>query len=351
MVREVLGNGEDSRVREARAGKGAAIAMRTATLIVAAVSGLSLAVPAEAQHARGASYPAPVAVAPAAPMVVTPAAGAPGVRPMPQRPGMPRPGGWQPARPPQGGWKPGTPRPGGWRPTRPQQGSWTPGTPRPGNWQPSRPGRWGQRIDGRWHAGWKAPGGWGAYRRPVRGWTLPSYWIGGGFWINDWSSWGLSRPAAGYDWVRYYDDAVLIDRRGRVWDSVSGLDWDRDGHGYDYDDGYYAEDDRGYGADYDAPDYDDRDYDRDDRYEYRGDYGHHGYAVRPRVCVANCYAQGYYAAPATTTIVIQSVPVVTTTTTVTEEYVTYGGGRKVVRRVPSKKLYRAPVKSKNCYCR
>ena len=315
--------------------------MRTATLIATTLGGLSLAMPSQAQHA------APVAVAPTAPVVVT--QGAPvvqHVRQMPQRPGAPRPSGWQPVRPPQGGWKP----------------------TRPGNWQPARPARWGQRIDGRWAAGWKAPGGWGAYRRPVRGWTLPTYWIGSGFWINDWSSWGLSRPAAGYDWVRYYDDAVLIDRRGKVWDSVSGLDWDRDGHGYDdaddRDDGYYAgrEDDRGYGADYDAPGYDEPDYDRDvrvrhhdrrdyrDRYEYREGYGRSGYAARPMVCVANCYAPGYYyGAPTTTTVVIQSAPVVTKTV-VTEEVV-YSSPRRVVRRVPTKKLYRAPVKGKNCYCR
>lgn len=325
--------------------------MRTATMIVAAVSGLSLAVSAQAQQrswqGRGPAPVAPAATLPPAAAPIAPRFNPPQQGGWRHQPGAPRPGGWQPTRPPQGGWKPGTPRPGGWRPTRPphggwkpvhpsRPGTWTPGTPRPGSWH--RPGRWGQRIDGRWHAGWKAPGGWGGYRRPVRGWTLPSYWIGGGFWINDWSSWGLSAPAAGYDWVRYYDDAVLIDRRGRVWDSVSGLDWDRDGHGYDDDrhddDGYYAEDDRGYGADYDAPGYEDD-----------------GYAQRPLVCVANCYTQGYYGAPTTTTVVIQSAPVVTTTTTVTEEYVTYGGGRKVVRRTPSKKLYRAPVKSKNCYCR
>lgn len=313
--------------------------MRTATLIVAAVSGLALAAPVEAQQTRGASYPAPAAMVPAAPVTVVPTTVAPAAH-APQRPN----------------WRPGTPRPGGWQPTRPHRpGTWTPGTPRPGNWQPARPGRWGQRVDGRWYAGWRAPGGWGAYRRPVRGWTLPSYWIGGGFWINDWSSWGLSRPASGYDWVRYYDDAVLIDRRGKVWDSVSGLDWDRDGHGYDYDDDdrYYADRDR-YDRDYDAPGYDERDYDREvrrgDRYEYRGDHGYRGYARRPMVCVANCYGQSYYTAPASTTVVIQSAPVVTTTTTVTEEYVTYGA-RKVVRRAPTKKLYRAPVKSKNCYCR
>lgn len=315
--------------------------MRTATLIATTLGGLSLAMPSQAQQA------APVGVAPAAPVTVTRGAPMPGVQHVRHAPQ--RPGGWQPTRPPHGGWKPATSR--------------------PGNWQPARPGRWGQRIDGRWYAGWKAPGGWSAYRRPVRGWTLPTYWIGGGFWINDWSSWGLSRPAAGYDWVRYYDDAVLIDRRGKVWDSVSGLDWDRDGHGYDYDDGYVAdrEDyDRGYGADYDAPGYDDPDYDREvrvrhyDRREYRDRYddrdgydGYDGYrrhARRPLVCVANCYTQGhYYGAPATTTVVIQSAPVVTKTV-VTEEVV-YSSPRRVVRRVPSKKLYRAPVKGKNCYCR
>lgn len=222
------------------------------------------------------------------------------------------------------------------------------------------PGRWGEKIRGRWHAGWKAPGGWGGYRRPVRGWTLPSYWIGGGFWISDWSSWGLSSPPYGYNWVRYYDDAVLVDRGGRVWDSVSGLEWDRGdgyyderGEGYEYDD-REAYDERGdYGADYDAPGYDD---DRYEDEEYRGEYAPQAYAVpaRPLRCIANCYgasyAHGYYGGPTTTTVVIQSAPVVTTTT-VTEEIVTYGGGRRAVRRAPSKKLYRAPAKSKTCYCR
>jgi hypothetical protein len=207
----------------------------------------------------------------------------------------------------------------------------------------------------------------------VRGWTLPSYWIGSGFWISDWSSWGLSRPAAGYDWVRYYDDAVLVDRRGKVWDSVSGLDWDRDGHGYDEDerdDGYYAgrDEDRGYGADYAAPAYDESEYDRDvrighhDRREYRERREYRREHARPLRCIAHCYgtsvhaygASGYYyGAPTTTTIVIQSAPVVTKTV-VTEEVV-YSTPRRVVRRVPSKttlyrapskKLYRAPAKGR-----
>ncbi|MCP3731818.1 RcnB family protein [Sphingomonas sp. MG17] len=216
-----------------------------------------------------------------------------------------------------------------------------------------KPGwRWGEKYKGRWQGGWKAPGGWGAYKRPVRGWTLPSYWFSGGFWISDWTSWGLSSPPYGYNWVRYYDDAVLVDQYGRVWDSVSGVDWDR-GDGYYDDGGEYAEEDDGYGAGYDAPGYAD------------APPPPPGYAPPPPVvyaapapgmrCVANCYpapgyGYGYYGAPVTTTVVIQSAPVVTTTTTVTE--VVYSG-RKVVRRAPSKQLYRAParVKTKTCYCR
>src|SRR5690606_10432659 len=101
-------------------------------------------------------------------------------------------------------------------PQRP--GSWKPraGSPRPGGGQTPRPGvqkpgwRWGEKVKGRWHGGWNAPGGWEAYQRPVRGWTLPSYWFSGGFWLTDWQGWGLARPPYGYHWVRYYDDAVLV---------------------------------------------------------------------------------------------------------------------------------------------
>ena len=96
--------------------------------------------------------------------------------------------------------------------------------------------RWGSRVNGHWWAGVNAPGGWNAYRRPVRGWNLPSYWIAPSFGIADWSSYGLGQPPAGYGWTRYYDDAVLIDGNGRVYDCVSGVDWERGG-GYAYDDG------------------------------------------------------------------------------------------------------------------
>ncbi|MEO5867833.1 MAG: RcnB family protein, partial [Sphingomonas sp.] len=94
-------------------------------------------------------------------------------------------------------------------------------------------GRWGGSIGGHWSGGANAPGGWNAYHHPQRGWALPGYWIAPSFYIDDFWSYGLSQPPEGYRWSRYYDDAVLIDDRGRVWDSMDGVDWDgadRGGH-------------------------------------------------------------------------------------------------------------------------
>ena len=101
--------------------------------------------------------------------------------------------------------------------------------------------RWGNKIGGRWYAGVNAPGGWRGYHRPYRGWALPSYWSSPSFVISDWSGYGLAQPPYGYSWSRYYDDAVLIDGRGSVYDSVSDVDWDRYDSGGDdaYDDRAY----------------------------------------------------------------------------------------------------------------
>ncbi|MGN5373745.1 glycine zipper 2TM domain-containing protein [Sphingomonas hankookensis] len=51
---------------------------------------------------------------------------------------------------------------------------------------------------------------------------------------------GLTRPQPGYGWYRYYDDAVLADRDGRVLDYRRGIDWDA------RDNGRYVRDDRAY---------------------------------------------------------------------------------------------------------
>jgi Ni/Co efflux regulator RcnB len=107
---------------------------------------------------------------------------------------------------------------------------------------------WGGRTAGRWNGGYRAPGGWNGYRRPFVGYTLPSYWVSPSYYIGNYGSYGFSRPSTGYGWSRYYNDAVLTDRYGRVQDSVYDVEWDRydnydDGAGEDYSGSYGYRDD------------------------------------------------------------------------------------------------------------
>lgn len=92
--------------------------------------------------------------------------------------------------------------------------------------------RWGHRMGGRWFAGFYAPGGWGGYRVPVRGFTLPTYWIQPSYRISNFPTYNLYAPPTGFGWSRYYDDAVLMDNRGYVQDYRSGIPWDRYEGGY-----------------------------------------------------------------------------------------------------------------------
>lgn len=140
-----------------------------------------------------------------------------GVQPAPIHSGRPVTSHWN-GRP---GWTGSNP---GWNGSRP---GWSGANPGHG----TRPS-WGGKWNGRWMGGWRAPGGWGGYRRPIRGYVLPSYWAGPQFYVGNYASYGLSSPPYGYQWSRYYDDAVLADGNGRVWDTVSGVDWN------DYEEGY-----------------------------------------------------------------------------------------------------------------
>lgn len=81
-------------------------------------------------------------------------------------------------------------------------------------------------------------GNYRGYQRPHRGFRLPRTFIQPSFFIANYGNYGLRQPTAGYGWSRYYDDAVLTDRRGVVYDSVNNLDWDRYNQGYN--DGYRA---------------------------------------------------------------------------------------------------------------
>ncbi|MDH4745331.1 RcnB family protein [Sphingomonas sp. CBMAI 2297] len=250
-----------------------------------------------------------------------------------------------------------------------QNGRWMALPPR-GHGQVTRPNgnRWGGMIGGRWYAGAQAPGGWNGYRRLGRGNHLPGYWMGGGFRIPDYLSWGLAAPPYGYFWVRYYDDAVLVDDRGDVWDSVSGIGW-ADADSWADSSGSYssAYSRSGTGAGYREPI---RPIDPNDYYDgYPGDYAPPADAPPPPgVQVQGYYGSGgayygggshqsgayYYGAPMGSTVIV-TMPAVTTTTTVTEEVVertTYvrAAPRRVVRKAPVRR-YKPRVQCCVCGCR
>lgn len=112
------------------------------------------------------------------------------------------------------------------------------------------------------------------WQRFGRGHVLPPHFRGRQYFVHDWRSFGFPAPMAGGQWIRYHDDALLIDRHGRVMDGRYGWDWDRRGGHMAHDDGGYGEDrdyaEDGYGRD---DDYGRDDHDRDDDGYGRG---HHG---------------------------------------------------------------------------
>ncbi|MDF7777109.1 RcnB family protein [Sphingomonas sp. AOB5] len=236
-------------------------------------------------------------------------------------------------------------------------------------------GRWGGQVNGRWWGGAQAPGGWNSYRRPSRGWSMPGYWMNSNFRIHDFGNYGLNAPAYGFFWIRYYDDAVLVDQRGRVQDWRGGVRWDDDF----YDDGYGAS----YGASgsnsysysesnvsvggirqvdpnqhyYQAPGY-------QTQAPYPGGYASPAVGAPPAVQVQPGYGYGngygyssggYYTGGTTTTVVIQQAPVVTTTIieeVIEEEVVTtYVTPRRTVRRAPVRKYKPKPRPApRQCGC-
>jgi len=271
----------------------------------------------------------------------------------PQGQPMPRPGGWQggqprpnpmPRRNP-GSWSGGKWNGGGqW-----QGGQWNGGTR--GQWNGRS--RWGSRIGGYWWAGVQAPGGWNGYTRLKRGKRLPGYWISPNYIISDWQAYGLGAPPAGYSWSRYYNDAVLIDQYGTVYDSIGSVDWDRYRGGYAYDEDYagaggYAEyppagyappppppAGPAYGAPYPAPGYGGSSSTTTYTYSTGGGYVGGGYPAGPMPRIA--YGESYYVSPGS--VVTVTMPGAVTTTTTTTEYVeerTYVAPKRIYRKVVRK---------------
>jgi hypothetical protein len=170
--------------------------------------------------------------------------------------------------------------------------------------------------------GGPGPMGHGGMRFPhrvQRGFVIPPFFFGQQFYLNDWQSYGFSDPGPDQRWIRYYDDAYLIDRGGRVVDTREDMDWQRYGDDWDDDDGIPARRERHARHDRD----DDRgDGHGDGRWEERGGGGY---------AYGGGYGYGYYAYP----IVIETVTTSGGTSyveEVTEEYVSVRRPHRVHRR-------------------
>ena len=73
------------------------------------------------------------------------------------------------------------------------------------------------------------------YQRVDRGWRMPHYWMGPRFRIANWGIYGFAPPPPGATWIRYYDDALLIDRYGVVREGRWDVEWDRYGERWERD--------------------------------------------------------------------------------------------------------------------
>jgi hypothetical protein len=108
------------------------------------------------------------------------------------------------------------------------------------------------------------------FQRFGRGHVVPPRFRGRQFIVNDWRMFGFPAPMPGGQWIRYHDDALLIDGDGRVMDGRYGWDWDGQGERMAYGDGY--------DEDYDGDEDEDRDEDMRGHYGDRDEdmRGHHG---------------------------------------------------------------------------
>lgn len=60
----------------------------------------------------------------------------------------------------------------------------------------------------------------------MRGWHVPRHYRDRSYIVSDWNGWGFGQPGPGMAWIRYYDDALLVDAGGRVVDCRYGVNWD-----------------------------------------------------------------------------------------------------------------------------
>ena len=78
------------------------------------------------------------------------------------------------------------------------------------------------------------------HHRLQRGFFIHPFWFGPQFHVNNWQVYGFADPGPDRRWVRYYDDAYMIDRGGRVIDMREDFDWDSYGEQWEVEDGIPA---------------------------------------------------------------------------------------------------------------
>ena len=199
------------------------------------------------------------------------------------------------------------------------------------------------------HSGMGHHGPGRSFTRIRRGGFVPGFWTGPQFMVRNWSLHGFPQPFAGGRWIRYYDDALLIDRSGRVHDGRYGWDWDRHGDRWGYRDGIpvYVGD-----GDYEP---EERDYEWAESWDERGPdrvYGHGG--PPPPHCRAPCsrpypgppphpgygygYGYGYGGCGCGPVVVTETI---TTTAPVVESRTYY---EYVTEYAKPRKTYRKPVR-------
>lgn len=211
----------------------------------------------------------------------------------------------------------------------------------------------GNRMARRGHHGFK---NYSNYRRIDRGFVLPQPWWGQGYHIQNYPMYGLPQPIHGGRWVRYYDDALMIDHAGRVHDGRYGMAWDEWEDQWAYDDRgvpVYSGDGDFYPGDEDYAWVEGEGGGYTDGYEhgYGQDQGY-AYGACPQACAyqpaySYGYGQGYGhgsgygAGMVVTETTVTTAPTVVTETWVEEEVVYEQQARKP-RKYRAKPRYHRP---------
>ena len=86
--------------------------------------------------------------------------------------------------------------------------------------------RWGSHPGRNWR-----------HSRLRRGGNIHFFWFAPQFHVSNWGAYGFYAPGEDQRWVRYYDDAYLIDSHGRVMDERYGVNWNRYGEEWEEHDG------------------------------------------------------------------------------------------------------------------